>query len=428
MPGRQQLDEIAIELWRDERNHDRILAPHGSYNPRVPASPGGLPDLLERFPDEEYRDLVETRRDLHRHPELAFAETRTADRIASALSALGLTPRTGLAKTGVIADAGGDGRRLLVRADMDALPLTEASGVPFESESPGRMHACGHDGHVAIALAVARRLLRSPAGAVRFLFQPAEETGGGARACAGAGVLDGVEAAVGLHLWNQLPVGKIGLNRRVLMAAVDQFEIRVEGRGGHGAAPHETADPIVAAARIVEALQTIVSRELSPLDSAVVTIGTIHGGDAFNVIPSSVRLKGTARWFTEAIGAAMPGKIERIVTHTAAAAGLSARVDYRRVNRPVVNDPRIADIVIETAARLIGEENVETEIRTLGGEDVSVYLDAVPGCFFFVGSAPEGPHRPHHSPSFAIDERALAVGTVLMEAVAREVSKTLQSA
>ncbi|HEU5249379.1 MAG TPA: amidohydrolase [Thermoanaerobaculia bacterium] len=394
----------------------------------MPASPGGLPDLLERFPDEEYRDLVETRRDLHRHPELAFAETRTADRIASALSALGLTPRIGLAKTGVVADAGGDGRRLLVRADMDALPLTEASGVPFESESPGRMHACGHDGHVAIALAVACRLVRSPAGAVRFLFQPAEETGGGARACAGAGVLDGVEAAVGLHLWNQLPVGKIGLNRRVLMAAVDQFEIRVEGRGGHGAAPHETADPIVAAARIVEALQTIVSRELSPLDSAVVTIGTIHGGDAFNVIPSSVRLKGTARWFTEAIGAAMPGKIERIVTHTAAAAGLSARVDYRRVNRPVVNDPRIADIVIETAARLIGEENVETEIRTLGGEDVSVYLDAVPGCFFFVGSAPEGPHRPHHSPSFAIDERALAVGTVLMEAVAREVSKTLQSA
>ena len=428
MPGRQQLDEIAIELWRDERNHDRILAPHGSYNPCVPASPGGLPDLLERFPDEEYRDLVETRRDLHRHPELAFAETRTADRIASALSALGLTPRIGLAKTGVVADAGGDGRRLLVRADMDALPLTEASGVPFESESPGRMHACGHDGHVAIALAVARRLLRSPAGAVRFLFQPAEETGGGARACAEAGVLDGVEAAVGLHLWNQLPAGKIGLNRRVLMAAVDQFEIRVEGRGGHGAAPHETADPIVAAARIVEALQTIVSRELSPLDSAVVTIGTIHGGDAFNVIPSSVRLKGTARWFTEAIGAAMPGKIERIVTHTAAAAGLLARVDYRRVNRPVVNDPRIADIVIETAVRLLGEENVETEIRTLGGEDVSVYLDAVPGCFFFVGSAPEGPHRPHHSPSFAIDERALAVGTVLMEAVAREVSKTLQSA
>jgi amidohydrolase len=209
------------------------------------------------------------------------------------------------------------------------------------------------------------------------------------------------------------------------MAAVDEFEIVVEGRGGHGAAPHETADPIIAAARIVEAVQTIVAREVSPLDSAVVTVGTIHGGDAFNVIPSTVRLTGTARWFTETTGAAMPGKIERIVSHTAAAAGLSARVDYKRVNRPVVNDRRVADVVIETAARLLGEENVETDTRTLGGEDMSVYLDRVPGCFFFVGSAPEGPHRPHHSPTFAIDERALAVATVLLEAASREVSKAI---
>jgi amidohydrolase len=207
------------------------------------------------------------------------------------------------------------------------------------------------------------------------------------------------------------------------MAAVDEFEILVEGRGGHGAAPHETADPIVAAARIVVALQTIVSREVSPLDSAVVTVGTIRGGDAFNVIPSTVRLTGTARWLSEATGAAMPGKIERIVSHTAAASGLSARVAYKRVNRPVVNDRKITDVVIDTAVRLLGEENVETETRTLGGEDMSVYLDRVPGCFFFVGSAPEGPHRPHHSPAFAIDERALAVATVLLEAAVREVSK-----
>ncbi|HEX9148258.1 MAG TPA: amidohydrolase, partial [Thermoanaerobaculia bacterium] len=234
-------------------------------------------------------------------------------------------------------------------------------------------------------------------------------------------------AAIGLHLWNQLPVGRIGINRRALMAAVDEFEIHVTGRGGHGAAPHETADPIVAAARIVEALQTIVSREVSPLDSAVVTIGTIHGGDAFNVIPSSVRLTGTARWFAETTGAAMPGKIERIATHVAAAAGVTARLEYKRVNRPVVNDPRITEIVIQAAARLLGEQCVETETRTLGGEDMSVYLDAVPGCFFFVGSAPEGPHRPHHSPGFAIDERALAVATVLLEAAARDVSKALQT-
>lgn len=386
-----------------------------------------LDELLTDFPDPEFHSIVETRRDLHRRPELAFQETRTADRIARELSDLGVRPRTGVAGTGVVADLENGPSRLLLRADMDALPITEASGVAFESETPGKMHACGHDGHVAIALATARRLLRNPGGAMRFLFQPAEETGGGARACAKAGVLEGVDAAIGLHLWNQLPVGLIGINRGALMAAVDEFEIQVIGRGGHGAAPHETADPIVTSARIVEALQTIVSREVSPLDSAVVTIGTIHGGDAFNVIPSSVRLTGTARWLLETTGAAMPGKIERIVTHVAAAAGLTARLDYRRINRPVVNDPRITEIVIAAASRLLGEENVKTETRTLGGEDMSVYLDAVPGCFFFVGSAPDGPHRPHHSPAFAIDERALAVATVLLEASARDVSKALRT-
>jgi amidohydrolase len=386
----------------------------------VPSGPDLLDRLLAGFPGAEFERIVETRRDLHRHPELAFQETRTAGVVASRLSSLGASPRTGVAKTGVVADLGNGGERLLVRADMDALPIVEASGVPFESEAPGKMHACGHDGHMAIALALASRLLRNPAGSIRLLFQPAEEIAGGARACAEAGVLEGVRAAVGLHLWNQLPVGTVGVNRGALMAAVDDFEIVVEGPGGHGAAPHETADPIVAAARIVEALQTIISREVSPLEPAVVTVGTIRGGEAFNVIPQRVRLTGTARWFGDAVGAAMPGRFERLVTHTAAASGLSARVDYNHINRPVVNDARIADRVIAAATRLLGEENVEIETRTLGGEDMSVYLDQVPGCFFFVGSAPEGPHRPHHSPRFAMDERALAVAVVLMEAVVRD--------
>ena len=379
--------------------------------------------MLDRFPADEYRSIVELRRDLHRHPELAFEESRTGALVAAQLARLGVAVATGVGKTGVTADVGEGGARLLVRADMDALPLTEASGEEFSSEEAGRMHACGHDGHVAIALAAAGRLRRDPpARGLRFLFQPAEERGGGARACVADGVLDGVTAAIGLHLWNQLPVGKVGVYRGAMMAAVDEFEISVRGRGGHGAAPHETFDPIVAAARIVEALQTVVSREVSPLDSAVVTIASIHGGDAFNIIPSTVRLTGTARWFTEATGAAMPAKIGRIVSGTAAAAGVSAHLEYRRINRPVVNDPRVADVVIEAARRLLGEENVDTETRTLGGEDMSVYLDRVPGCFFFVGSAPEGPHRPHHSPEFAIDERALVVGTTLLEAAARDVA------
>jgi len=376
--------------------------------------------ILSDFPGPDLDRLVETRRDLHGSPELAFEELRTAGLVAERLRAIGLAPRERVGRTGVAADQGKGGGRLLVRADMDALPLTEVSGSAFASQTAGRMHACGHDGHVAIALAVAERLSRDPAqGALRYLFQPAEETGGGARACVADGALEGVRAAVGLHLWNQLPVGRVGVNRGALMAAVDEFVIDVEGRGGHGAAPHETPDPIVAAARIVEALQTIVSREIAPLDPAVVTVASVHGGGAFNVIPSSVRLTGTARWFAEATGKAMPERIERVVSGTAAAGGVTARLDYRRINRPTVNDPAVAEIVIATARGLLGEENVETDTRTLGGEDMSEYLSRVPGCFFFVGSAPEGPHRPHHSPVFDFDERAMAVGVVLLEAVVR---------
>ena len=282
------------------------------------------------------------------------------------------------------------------------------------------MHACGHDGHVSIALALAARLAaaRGGAGPFRLLFQPAEEGAGGAEACAKDGVLEGVGSAFGLHLWNQLPVGKIGVNRGALMAAVDEFSIDVEGPGGHGAAPHETSDTIVGAARIVDALQTIVAREISPLDAAVVTIGTIQGGSAFNVIPALVRMTGTARSFTESAGRALPEKMERIVRGTAEAAGVRATLRYRRVNRATVNDPAMADLVIEAASRLLGEENVETDTRTLGGEDMSVFLDRVPGCFFFVGSAPPGEHRPHHSPRFDFDERALGIGLELFEAVA----------
>jgi amidohydrolase len=382
-----------------------------------------LQRLLQSFPEREFESLVATRRDLHRHPELGFEETRTAGIVAGRLAGLGWPPRTGVGRTGVTADPPASldapASRILLRADMDALPLTEATGAPYASEAPGKMHACGHDGHVAMGLAVADRLSRArSAGRFRFLFQPAEEGAGGAEACAADGVLEDVSAAFGLHLWNQLPVGKVGVNRGALLAAVDEFAIEIEGRGGHGASPHETADPIVAAARIIEALQTVVSREISPLDSAVVTVGSVHGGTAFNIIPSSVRLTGTARSFTEETGKALPEKVARVVRGTAEAAGVKARLDYRRVNRATVNDRAMAEFVIETAGELFGEENVETETRTLGGEDMSVFLSRVPGCFFFVGSAPAGSHRPHHSPDFDIDERALALGTVLFEAVA----------
>lgn len=388
-------------------------------------APERLSRLLDEFPEAEKQLLVETRRDLHAHPELAFEETRTGAIVAERLAGLGLRSRTGVGRTGVLCDPGkSSSPRILLRADMDALPLVEATGAHYESKTPGKMHACGHDGHVAVGLALADRLAEhSSAGRFRFLFQPAEEGAGGAEACASDGVLEGVEAAFGLHLWNQLPVGKVGVNRGALMAAVDAFSIDVEGTGGHGAAPHETSDTIVAAARIVEAVQSIVAREISPLDSAVVTVGSIHGGSAFNVIPSQVRLTGTARSFSESAGKALPEKLERIVRGTAEACGVRARVQYRRINRATVNDAEMAELAIRAAARLLGDENVQTDTRTLGGEDMSIYLDRVPGCFFFVGSALAGPHRPHHSPQFDFDEQALLIATRLFEEVALEAAK-----
>jgi amidohydrolase len=386
-----------------------------------------LETLLSGFSDAEVSRLVATRRDLHRHPELGFEERRTAGIVAERLTGLGLSPRTGIGRTGVAGDPGPEkAHRILLRADMDALPLAEETDAPYASTVAQTMHACGHDGHVSIALAVAERLSGTAAALrLRHFFQPAEEGAGGARACEADGVLEGVTAAFGLHLWNQLPVGSIGVNRGALMAAVDEFSIDVEGPGGHGAAPHETYDAIVAAARIVDALQTIVSREISPLDPAVVTVASFHGGSAFNIIPRSVRLTGTARSFSDAAHRALPEKMQRIVRGTAEAAGVTARLDYKRVNRATVNDPDMADLVIGVARRIVGEENVETGTRTLGGEDMSVFLDRVPGCFFFVGSAPPGPHRPHHSPVFDIDERALQVGTAVFEAVAREAAQRL---
>jgi amidohydrolase len=376
------------------------------------------------FPSEEYERLVATRRDLHRHPELAYEERRTAGIAAARLRELGLSPREGVGGTGVLADLGRGGPRLLYRADMDALPLVEANDASYASTLPGRMHACGHDGHVAISLAVAARLSAAPPEtAVRFLYQPAEESRGGAQACVRDGALEGVGAAFGLHLWSSMAVGKIGVNRGAFMAAVDHFTIEIVGRGGHGAMPHEASDPILAAARVIEALQSVVSREISPLDSAVVTIASVHGGSAFNVIPSSVRLEGTARSFSPETGRALPEKIARIVHGTASACGVTANLAYERTNGPTVNDPAMAELVIEAASRVLGERNVETDTRTLGGEDMSVYLERVPGCFFFVGCAREGARRPHHSPDFDIDERALAVGTIVMEAVLRDAAR-----
>jgi amidohydrolase len=369
-------------------------------------------------------DLVALRRDLHQNPELAWAERRTAGRVAAFLEGAGIEVRAGVAGTGMVASARGAGpRTVLLRVDMDGLPIQEQSDAPYASRVPGVMHACGHDGHTAIGAAAARVLGgRRPAGTVRVLFQPAEEGEGGAHGVIADGVLDGVDVVLGIHLWNELPVGTIGVKAGPLMAAVDRLRIVVRGRGGHGGPPHPPADPVVAAAQVVVALQSVVAREVSPLDSAVLTLGAIHGGQAFNVIPDEVTLTGTVRTFDAELRRSMPERIGRVASGVASALRCQAEVEVRPGNPAVVNDAAVAALARRAAARVVGEEGVVEPQPTMGGEDMAVYFERVPGCFVFVGSAnPErGLDQPHHSPRFDFDETALLIGCEFLVQVAEE--------
>ncbi|HXF96109.1 MAG TPA: M20 family metallopeptidase [Gemmatimonadales bacterium] len=370
------------------------------------------------LPPVDRAQLVADRRDLHQHPELGFEETRTAALVAQRLGALGYTVRTGVATTGVLAVRGEGPRCVLLRADMDALPVEEANDVPYRSRVPGKMHACGHDGHVAIGLEAARRLaqVRLP-GAVKFAFQPAEEISGGAERLIAEGALHdpAVQAAFGLHLWNDLPLGTIGIRPGPVMAAVDHFAIEIQGRGGHAAAPHQAVDPVVAAAHIVSALQTLVSRARNPTEEGVVSVTRVHAGEAFNVIPDRAELAGTVRSFGGRFHDDSPDLVRRTAEQVAAAFGARAEVRYRRLSPPVVNDERMTALMREVAVELVGPSRVRDDVRTMGGEDMACYLAAVPGCFAFVGAAPrQGGAPPHHSPRFDIEEEALVIGTELL--------------
>jgi amidohydrolase len=378
-----------------------------------------LPDVRALFPE-----IVAWRRDLHEHPELAYAETRTAARVVELLAGTGLEMRTGLGGTGVIATtAARPGPTVLLRVDMDALPIQEDSAAPYASRRPGVMHACGHDGHVAMGVGAARALAtRALARRVRVLFQPAEEGEGGAQAVVRDGALDDVDVVLGVHLWNELPVGTIGVKAGPLMAAVDRLRISVRGRGGHGGKPHRAADPVVAAAHVVVALQTVVAREVSPIEPAVVTIGSVHGGQAFNVIPDEVVLTGTIRTFDAALRRSMPERIRRVAGGVAEALQCRAEVEVKEGNPPVVNDAAVAEMARGVAARVVGEHGVVRPEPTMGGEDMAIYFERVPGCFVFVGSAnpARGLDQPHHSPRFDFDEEALAIGCEFLVAAAEE--------
>jgi len=374
------------------------------------------------FTPDEVADLIAVRRDLHQHPETAFQEVRTSGVVAERLQALGLEVRTGVAGTGVIATVRGGrpGRTVMLRADMDALPIHEENDVPYRSRNDGAMHACGHDCHTSILLAVARRLVRDSAslrGSVRLCFQPAEEVGGGAEKMIEQGVLDPLPDAVfGLHVWQTLGIGKIGVTPGPFMAAVDEFRVTLRGVGTHAAMPHQGRDPVVALAHVITALQTLASRETDPLREVVVTVTQLRAGTAFNIIPGSAWMNGTARSFDRETWQGLPERFERIVRGVAQALRCEADIEFLRYNQPTVNDPAMAALAHEVAADIVGPGNVVTDIRTMGGEDFSAFLAKVPGCFIAVGSRNEsrGLVHEHHHPRFDVDESSLEIGAELL--------------
>lgn len=375
--------------------------------------------------------IIEWRRRLHQQPELGFQEKLTSSFIASKLQEWGIEHQTGIAQTGIVAIIKGEklptqhsplstqhSKVLAIRADMDALPVQELNEVSYRSQHDGLMHACGHDGHTAIALGTAYYLHQHRhdfAGTVKIIFQPAEEGPGGAKPMIEAGVLKNpqVDAIIGLHLWNNLSVGTVGVRPGALMAAVESFDCTISGRGGHGAMPHQTVDSVVVAAQVVNALQTIVSRNVNPIDSAVVTIGKLHAGTKRNVIADTAEMSGTVRYFNPALVGFFKNRIEQVISGICEAQGAKYNLNYWSLYPAVINNIAIAELV-----RSVAEEVVETalgiapECQTMGAEDMSFFLQEVPGCYFFLGSAnPEkGLAYPHHHPRFDFDETALAMG------------------
>ncbi len=362
-------------------------------------------------------DTIAVRRDLHAHPELAFQEHRTAGIVAARLRALGLDVHTGIGGTGVVGllEGAQPGPTIMLRADMDALPMAEENDVPYVSQNPGVTHACGHDAHVAMLLGAAAVLRERAAelhGRVAFVFQPAEEGGGGARAMLADGLIArfAIERAYGLHITSELPSGTLGLRPGPLMASVDSFDLVVEGIGGHGAMPHRAVDPIVVAADLVGALQRVVSREIDPLEPTVLTIGAISGGTTYNVIPPRVALKGTVRTFTDATRQTLEGRVRHIAQHTCAAAHATCSLQWHPSYPVTVNDPRQAAFVRAALAAALGDERVLEIEPVMGSEDFSYFANAVPACFVFLGGADERHRFPNHHPAFDIDEAALAAG------------------
>jgi len=372
-------------------------------------------------------ETIAQRRDFHRHPELGFQEHRTSKIVADAMRALALNVETEVAQTGVIARLDGvrPGPVVLMRFDMDALPIQEANDVPYASTNPGVMHACGHDGHTAVGMTVAKILtsLRDRmAGSIKFVFQPAEEGLGGAESMVADGVLADPEPdyALAFHLWNERPVGWIGLTPGPLMAGAELFEITITGVGGHGAIPNETTDPILAAAHVIVGLQSIVSRNVDPTQSAVLSVTMFQAGETFNVIPETVSICGTIRTFLPEVRSRVLQRVEEITSGISAAMGCAAEVRLQQLTPPVVNDQELTERIISVAQEMLPQATLCTSETTMASEDMAFMMQTVPGCYLLLGSSNQkkGLDKSHHNPQFDFDEKVLPQAAGLLAATA----------
>ena len=392
-------------------------------------------DRLKAEIDELVPGTVAMRRDLHEHPELAFEEVRTSGIVAQRLRALGLEVQTGIAKTGVVGLLRGGASKpgaktIAIRADIDALPIHELNDIDYRSTIAGKMHACGHDGHTSILLTVADILTRRKselAGNVKFVFQPAEETIGGAEPMIKEGAMQGVDGIIGLHLISDFPLGRVGVRAGPTFASADKFMLTVKGKGGHAAMPQEYIDPIVIAAHIVTALQTLISRETSPFSPAVITIGKIQAGSAFNIIPETAEMLGTMRTYSSEHRQKLQRRIIEVASGIATAMGGSCEVEMIDGCPPCINDRAMTGVVHKAAVAAVGEKDLDhsEEVLSSASDDMAYFLETVPGCYFIVGAenAAKGANYPHHHPRFNIDEDALPTG---IEVLARAAMKYLK--
>jgi len=378
------------------------------------------------------------RRDFHMHPELGFNEIRTGGIVATELESLGIEVTKGIGKTGVVGllEGGRPGPTLLLRFDMDALPIQEETGAEYASQNAGLMHACGHDGHTAIGLTVAKMLHAQRdhlSGTIKFCFQPSEEGHngeeiGGAEMMLKDGVLESpkVDMALGMHLWNERPLGWVHVAKGPVMAGAEQFKIKITGRGGHGATPHQAIDPILAGSQVVNAVQGIVSRNVNPMETAVVSVTMFHSGTTFNVIPKEALLEGTIRSFDPGVRKMVLERFEQTVRGVASAMGCQVEVTMKLLSPALINAGYVTASVQETARRILPDATHDnTPYLTMGAEDMAFLQEQVPGCYYFIGSAnyEHGLDHGHHHPKFDFDEEALVRGAALMAAAAADLLK-----